>query len=80
VVTLTTNHGSTPVTDTEYLRGEISRLLRDLAAARLLSANRLAAIRAALGAARDGETNPLSYLRDQLAEETGKTGAHRSGH
>jgi hypothetical protein len=77
VVTLTTNHGSTPVTDTEYLRGEISRLLRDLAAARLLSANRLAAIRAALSAARDGETNPLSYLRDQLAEETG---AHRSGH
>ena len=50
---------------------EITRLAQALAAARLESANRLAAIRAALGAAADGETDPLAYLRDQLAEETG---------
>jgi hypothetical protein len=37
---------------------------------RMESANRLAAIRAALGAAADNETDPLGYLRDQLADET----------
>jgi hypothetical protein len=35
-----------------------------------VSANRLAAIRAALGAAADQEYDPLAFLRDQLAEET----------
>jgi hypothetical protein len=79
MIHLTAHHGSTPA-EVEYLRDEISLLMRELAAARLISANRLAAIRAALSAARDGETNPLSYLRDQLAEETGNAGAHRSGH
>lgn len=54
----------------EYLRDEITRLRASLAAARLQSANRLAAIRATLGAAEDNETDPLAYLRDQLAEET----------
>jgi len=53
-----------------YLLSENARLERELACARLVSANRLAAIRAALAAASEGEPDPLAYLRDQLAEET----------
>lgn len=57
-----TNTGLTPT--------EILRLKTALAAARLQSANRLAAIRAALAAVDDGESDPLDYLRDQLADES----------
>jgi hypothetical protein len=56
---------------------EMIRLARELSAARLESANRLAAIRAALSAAADGEPDPLAYLRDQLAEESENTGTSR---
>jgi hypothetical protein len=60
---------STPVTtETQSLRTEVARLTGDLAATRLESANRLAAMRAALGAAADGEPDPLEYLRDELPE------------
>jgi hypothetical protein len=52
----------------QILRAEITRLTAALATARLESANRLAAIRAALGAAADGEADPLAYLRDELPE------------
>jgi hypothetical protein len=38
-------------------------------AARLDAANLRAAIRAALGAADDGEPDPLSYLRDEFSEQ-----------
>ena len=58
------------MTNTDLTATEILRLKTALAAARLQSANRLAAIRAALAAAADGESDPLDYLRDQLAEET----------
>lgn len=64
-------HPSNPTPDTaelQTLRAEKIRLAADLAAARLESANRLAAIRAALGAAADGEPDPLEYLRDELPE------------
>jgi hypothetical protein len=44
----------------------ITRLSADLAATRMDRANLLAAMRAALGAHADGETDPLSYLRDEL--------------
>jgi hypothetical protein len=63
----------------EYLVTENAWLARELAAARLVSANRLAAIRAALGAADDGESDPLAFLRDQLAEEAGNAGDPGSG-
>jgi hypothetical protein len=56
-----------PVTaDTARLLIEVIRLHEALRSARLESANRLEAVRAALGAARDGETDPLAYLRDEL--------------
>ena len=64
-------HPSNPApetAETQTLRAEITRLTADLAAARLESANRLAAMRAALGAAIDGEPDPLEYLRDELPE------------
>jgi hypothetical protein len=59
---------TTDTTETQILRAEITRLAAELAAARLESANRLAAMRAALGAAADGEPDPLEYLRDELPE------------
>jgi hypothetical protein len=58
---------------------EAARLRRALALTRLESANRLAAIRAALGAADSNESDPLDYLRDQLAGEAGETGVFGSG-
>jgi hypothetical protein len=51
---------------TAELLTEVTRLQRGLRAARLESANRLAAMRAALHAAQDGEADPLAYLRDEL--------------
>jgi hypothetical protein len=44
----------------------VARLSGELAAARLESANRLAAMRAALAADADGEPDPLAYLRDEI--------------
>jgi len=58
------------LTNTDLTPTEILRLKTALAAARLQSANRLAAIRAALAAADDGESDPLDYLRDELADES----------
>jgi hypothetical protein len=75
---MTENYTSITAAEASYLLAEIIRLSQALAAARLESANRLAAIRAALSAAADGENDSLAYLRDQLAEET-ETGNARSG-
>ncbi len=56
-----------PVTaDTVVLLIEAIRLRDALTIARLESANRLAAIRAAMHAAAEGEADPLAYLRDEL--------------
>jgi hypothetical protein len=77
---VTTRNDDITPSEARFLLAEIIRLSAALAAARLESANRLAAIRAALGAAADGETDPLAYLRDQLADETeipGNTGSGR---
>ena len=59
-----------PITAAEAyaLCAEITRLEQELSAARLESANRLAAMRAALGAAADGEADPLAYLRDEIGD------------
>jgi hypothetical protein len=52
--------------DARDLAAQAARLSTELAAARLGHADALAAMRAALGAQRDGETDPLYYLRDEL--------------
>jgi hypothetical protein len=49
--------------DVAALLGTVAQLCDELAAVRLESANLHAAIRAALNAAADGETEPLDYLR-----------------
>ena len=50
------------------LRAEVIRLGDELTDTRLESANRLAAMRAALAAESDGEANPLEYLRDEIGD------------
>jgi hypothetical protein len=50
------------------LREEIASLKRQLVGARLRAANYEAAIRSALGAAEDGEPDPLEYLRYEFPE------------
>lgn len=53
--------------DTTDAMFENARLRRALASLRMRYANLLAAARATLTAARDGEANPLAYLVDELA-------------
>jgi hypothetical protein len=50
----------------------IFRLCRELAATRLRYANLLAAARATLSAARDGELDALEYLADELTAQHGQ--------
>nr|WP_055504935.1 hypothetical protein [Nonomuraea pusilla] len=57
--------------DTPVLVAEITRLRAEIGRARLLRANLIAAMRAALAADADGEPDPLSYLRDELADQAG---------
>jgi hypothetical protein len=71
----------TGLADARDLAAEVARLSAELAAARVGRANALAAMRAALAAQRDGETDPLYYLRDELqaaqnAPETAPRGNH----
>lgn len=47
---------------------EVTRLRRSLAAVRLSYADLLAAARATVAADRDGDPNPLEYLRDELTQ------------
>ena len=56
----------TALADARDLATEVARLATELAAARLGHANALAAMRATIGAQRDGEADPLYYLRDEL--------------
>ena len=58
----------TAVADIPVMLTEIGRLSQLLTHARWDFANLLAAARATLDAERDGEPDPLSYLRDQVAE------------
>ena len=56
----------TALADSPALSAEITRLRAELAGARLDLANLAAAALATLTAHRDGEGDPLSYLRDEL--------------
>jgi hypothetical protein len=59
-------HVAYALADTGRLAAEVARLSAELAETRLDRANLLAAMRAALAAAGDGEADPLAYLRDEL--------------
>jgi hypothetical protein len=61
--------------DARDLATEVARLAAELAAARLGRANALAAMRATIGAQRDGEPDPLYYLRDELRASQSAPGA-----
>jgi len=52
--------------DTPALAAEITKLRAELAGVRLDRANLAAAALATIAAHRDGESDPLSYLRDEL--------------
>ena len=67
-MTETWRYLSAALADTSRLIAEVVGQRADLAAVRLDRANLLAAIRATLAADRDGETDPLAYLRDELAD------------
>jgi hypothetical protein len=66
------NNCELPVThaiiDIARLLIQVNRLLIALENERMRSANLEAAIRAALGAYADGESDPLAYLRDELPD------------
>jgi predicted DNA-binding ribbon-helix-helix protein len=53
--------------DAPTLSAEVTRLRAELDDMRLDRANLLAAARATIGAYLDGESDPLCYLRDELA-------------
>lgn len=59
------------MTDIARLLDQVNQLYDALGKERLRSANLEAAIRAALGAYRDGEANPLGYLRDEITANSG---------
>jgi hypothetical protein len=59
-------HLETALVDTAALSAEITRLTAELRDTRLDRANLLAAARATLSASLEGESDPLSYLRDEL--------------
>ena len=65
------------LTDARDLAAEVARLAAELAAARLDRANALAAMRATIGAQRDGEPDPLYYVRDELNAPQNLSGARR---
>jgi hypothetical protein len=60
-------HLQAALADTRHLATEVTRLRGELAAVRLWHANALAAMRATIGAHRDGEPDPLYYIRDELS-------------
>ncbi|MFG1610748.1 hypothetical protein [Actinoplanes sp. NPDC049265] len=62
----------TAMADIPVMLAEIQRTLALLTRARLDFANLLAAARASLAAERDGEPDPYSYLRDEVAQHRGE--------
>jgi hypothetical protein len=72
-------HIETALADARDLATEVTRLSADLATARLLHANALAAMRATISAQRDGEADPLYYLRDELNAPQNRSEARGGG-
>lgn len=72
-------HLQSALADTRDLAAEVARLSADLAAARLRHVNALAAMRATIGAQRDGEPDPLYYIRDELSAPQNLAEAREGG-
>jgi hypothetical protein len=69
------DHIRAALADVRDLATEVARLSAELAVARLWQANALAAMRATIGAQRDGEPDPLYYIRDELNVPQNLSGA-----
>jgi len=78
-LSLAWHHLQAALADTRDLAAEVARLSAELAAARLHHANALAAMRATIGAQRDGEPNPLYYIRDELSAPQNLSEAREGG-
>jgi hypothetical protein len=72
-------HLEAALADARDLATEVIRLSAELAAVRLWHANALAAMRATIGAERDGEPDPLYYIRDELSAPQNLSGAREEG-
>jgi hypothetical protein len=72
-------HLQAALADTRDLATEVTRLRAELAAVRLWHANALAAMRATIGAQRDGEPDPLYYIRDELNAAQNLSGPRGGG-
>ena len=72
-------HIEAALADARDLAAEVTRLCADLATARLWHANALAAMRATIGAQRDGEPDPLYYIRDELNAAQSLSGPRAGG-
>lgn len=66
----------TALSDVPALGAVITRMAAELAATRMDRANLLAAMRAAIGAQADGESDPLYYLRDEVNARQGAAEGH----
>jgi hypothetical protein len=69
------DHIRAALADVRDLATEVTRLSAELAVARLWYANALAAMSATIGAQRDGEPDPLYYIRDELNAPQNLSGA-----
>jgi hypothetical protein len=67
-------------TDPTALRAEINRLRRTMAVLRARYANLLAAVRAAVAADQDGETDPMTYLYDELPDHASLSAVNADHH
>ena len=72
-------HLQAALADTRDLATEVARLSAELGAARLWHANARAAMRATIGAQRDGELDPLYYIRDELSAPQNLAEAREGG-
>lgn len=64
--------------DAPGLAAEVSRLRAELAGTRLDRANLVAAARATIGAYREGESDPLCYLRDEMRAQADRADRGRA--
>ena len=72
-------HIGAALADARNLATEVTRLSAELADERLWRANALAAMRATIGAQRDGEPDPLYYIRDELGAPQNLSGVREGG-
>lgn len=70
------DHIRAALADVRDLATEVTRLSAELTLMRLWHANALAAMRATIGAQRDGEPDPLYYIRDELNAPQNLPGTH----